>query len=217
MYDFELVNFDFVPTKQVDSIYVECIGASSYCWAYGFLVNDLGYLPSYEVPSGGGISEEQQQANEEILAGIASIGAQLSAHESDIVGKLEEIQTEIQGVQAELESVNENLDAIESEASSYYSEMVTPNETYQSAVGSMESARQEGQAIVDEYNDLNNQLSKPTVDDLLPDYDRVVDGYVDYTIFDVFSTIYENGYIMFLLLVTTFFGVASFALFGKKA
>lgn len=196
LYDLELVSFSFVPAKSVSTIEVITSGGSSYCWAYGFLVTKDGYLASYTPPSEGGISEEQRQANQEILDGIENIGVQLTQQNEGIAGKLEDIELQ---------------------DSSYYSEMVTPNETYQSAVESMESVRQEGQAIVDEYNDLNNQLSKPDVNDLLPDYDRVVDGYVDYTIFDVFSTIYENGYIMFLLLVTTFFGVASFALFGKKA
>lgn len=132
-------------------------------------------------------------------------------------GLSEDDQSLLQQIFFGVEDANSKLDEMQAEQSSYYDNMITPNESNQSAVESMESARQEGQAVVDEYSSLNASLEKPNVDELLPDYDRVVDGYVDTSIFDVFSTLYESGYIMFMILLVVFFGVMSYAVFGKKA
>lgn len=132
-------------------------------------------------------------------------------------GLTDEEKTLLQMIMLGVDNANYKLDEMQAEQSSYYDNMITPNESNQSAVESMEAAREEGQQVVDEYSSLNASLEKPTVDELLPDYDRVVDGYVDTSIFGVFSTLYESGYIMFMILITVFFGVMSYALFGKKA
>lgn len=132
-------------------------------------------------------------------------------------GLTDEEKTLLQMIMLGVDNANIKLDEMQAEQSSYYDEMITPNESNQSAVESMESARNEGQQVVDEYSSLNASLEKPNVDELLPDYDRVVDGYVDTSIFGVFSTLYESGYIMFMILITVFFGVMSYVLFGKKA
>lgn len=116
-----------------------------------------------------------------------------------------------------VDDANTQLDDMQTEQSSYYEEMITPDESNLNAAESMSEALESGKEIVDEYSSLNDSLEKPMADQLLPDYDRVVDGYVDTSIFDVFSTLYESGYIMFILLITCFFGVMSYALFGKKA
>lgn len=130
---------------------------------------------------------------------------------------LEQILLGVNNNESQLETVQNQLEQIESEQSSYYEEMITPDESNLNAAESMSEALESGKEIVDEYSSLNDALEKPTADQLLPDYDRVVDGYVDTSIFDVFSTLYESGYIMFILLITCFFGVMSYALFGKKA
>lgn len=79
------------------------------------------------------------------------------------------------------------------------------------------SKREQFDSVMNEYSSLNAELERPNVDELLPDYSNVVNGFKDDSFYDSFDVFYGNAYIMFMFLAAVFFATLSYIIFGKKA
>lgn len=112
---------------------------------------------------------------------------------------------------------NMQLDQMQSEQSSYYEDILQSEASDTDVIAEASSKREQFDDIMNEYSSLNAELARPGVDELLPDYSSVVNGFKDDKFYESFDVFYDNAYIMFMLLATFFFATLSYIIFGKKA